>query len=113
MDMNESICILITKPPHTTEGGKRVCGIARRARDKGMKVSIYLIGDGVLFAKKNLESNRVISPDESISIKVGMNDMLARGITPEMLDYRIEAVDDIEGIFVEDAMENSKLVFTW
>jgi len=111
--MKENICILITKPPHTSEGGKRVCGITRRARDKGMNVTIFLIGDGVLFAKRNLEGNMVITPDDFISIKAGMNDMLARGITPEMLDYRIEAVDDIEGKFVEDAMENSRLVFTW
>ncbi|MBN1786013.1 MAG: DsrE family protein [Candidatus Methanofastidiosa archaeon] len=111
--MEDRICLLITKPPHTSEGGKRVCGLTRRARERGVSVAIYLIGDGVLFAKKNLEGNVAITPDQFVSIRAGLNDLLARGITTDKLEYGIEAVEDIEDLFIEDAMEKSRLVVTW
>jgi len=111
--MKKKICMLITKPPHTTEGCKRVCGLSKRAREKKVKVSIYLVGDGVLFAKSNLEGNAMMTPDEFIDIKVNMKDLMARGITKDKLEYGIEAVEDIEDLFVVDAMENSGLVVTW
>ena len=47
------IALLITKPPHSDEGAERMCGISKRAKEREMDVTIYMLGDGVLCAKKD------------------------------------------------------------
>ena len=111
------ICILITKPPHSDESAERMCGIARAARGKGMDVTVYLIGDGVLCAKKNQKGyvgqNIKMALENGTIIKAGENDLHARAIPQEHVEPGIEMISDIEGMFVEDVMENADRVISW
>ena len=111
------ICLLITKPPHSDESAERMCGITQAAKEKGMDVTVYLIGDGVLCAKKDQKGyvgqNIKNALENGVAIKAGENDLQARAIPQEHVESGIEMVSDIEGMFVEDVMENADRVISW
>lgn len=111
------ICLIITKPPHSDESAERICGITQAAIEKGMEVAVYLLGDGVLCAKKNQKGyigrNIKTALENGAKIKAGENDLLARAIPEEHVESGIDMVTDIEGMLVEDIMENADRVISW
>jgi sulfur relay protein TusB/DsrH len=111
------ICLLFSKKPKSQESVERMCGLALRAKEKGMDVVIYLLGDGVLCAMRNDkeaigQSIRALL-EEGITIRACKNDLLARAITENHVEQDIEILEDLEGTFVEDAMENAERVISW
>lgn len=112
-----NICLLITKPPHSDEGAERMCGISRRARERGFNVTVYMLGDGVLCAKKNQQGyvgkNMKEALKNGVTIKASAKDLQARAIPMEHLEPGVEAIEDFEDAFVEDIMENADRVISW
>ena len=50
------ITLLITKIPQNANGAERMCGLYKKAKERGMDVAIYFLGDGVLCTKKDQKS---------------------------------------------------------
>jgi sulfur relay protein TusB/DsrH len=111
------IRLLITKPPHSDENAERMCGISQMAKEKGMDVVLYLLGDGVLCAKKNQKGfvgkNIKKALERGIKIKASEKDLFARAIPAEHVETGIEIITDLEGEFVVDVMENADRVISW
>ncbi|MCW4013894.1 MAG: DsrE family protein [Candidatus Bathyarchaeota archaeon] len=109
--------MLITKPPHSGEGAERMCGISSAARLEGMEVSIYLIGDGVLCAKKNqrghVGANIKLALETNVQVFASSMDLLARGLSGAQVEDGVKMVGNIEDMFVEDVMEHSTRVVSW
>ena len=113
----EKLCMLITNPPHSGEGAERMCGISTAARRDGMDVSIYLIGDGVLCAKKNqvghVGTNIKTALENKVHVFASSLDLLARGLSDAQVEHGVTIVGNIEELFVEDVMERSTRVISW
>jgi sulfur relay protein TusB/DsrH len=111
------ICLLIMKPPHSDESAERMCGIAKRAKERNDDVTIYLMGDGVLCAKKGQKGyvgkNLKMALENGVIIKASENDLNARAITSDYVESGVQTVNDIEGEFVVDIMENADQVISW
>ena len=111
------ISLLITKPPHSDEATQHMCGISGKARDKGMEVAVYLLGDGVLCAKSGQKGHigeslrRALRAN--VSILVSARDLRARAIGDGQIEQGIEIVEDLEGEFVKDTMESADRVIAW
>ena len=111
------IVLLITKPPHSDEGAQRMCGISQRAKERGMDVAIYMLGDGVLCAKKGqkgyIGKNMKLALKNNVAISVNSNDLKARAIPPEQVESRVNIIEDLEEKFVDDIMESADRVIAW
>jgi len=111
------ICLLITKPPHDDESANRMCGISKLARQKEMEVAVYLLGDGVLCAKKNQKGfvgqNIKEALENGVDIKASENDLHARAIPHEQVESGITVLGDLEEAFLEDIMEKADRVISW
>ena len=111
------VCLLITKPPHSDEGAERMCGIARRAKERNMDVTVYFLGDGVLCAKKDQKGyvgkNMKIALENGVQIRASSGDLKARAIADDQVEPGVEIVEDLEGDFVLDVMENADRVISW
>ncbi len=111
------ICLLIMKPPHSDESAERMCGIAQRARERKDEVVVYLMGDGVLCAKKGQKGyvgkNLKMALENGVLIKASENDLSARAITSDHVEPGLEIVEDIEDEFVDDVMEHADRVISW
>ena len=111
------LCTLITRPPHSEEDTQHMFGPIHAAQDKGMEVSMFLLGDGVLCGKKGLKGpvgeNMVNALSSNVSIKASKKDLQARAIANEQVTQGIEIVDDLEGDFVETTMEKADRVISW
>ena len=111
------ICLLIMKPPHSDESAERMCGIAKRARDRNDDVAVYLMGDGVLCAKKGQKGyvgkNLKMALENGVRIKASGNDLAARAIDLEHVEPGVKVIEDIEGEFIDDVMENADQVISW
>jgi len=111
------ICLLFMRVPHSEEEAGRMCGIANRAKERGMQVAVYLLGDGVLCAKKgpnkHIGQNIRTALEKGISIKASARDLRARAIPAEQVESEVEIIEDLEGVFVEDIMENADGVISW
>jgi sulfur relay protein TusB/DsrH len=111
------ICLLITKPPHTDDGQERMCGIAKRAREREMEVAVYLIGDGVYCAKKGQkghmgESIRM-ALQNGVKVRASAKDLKARALPEDRIEEGVEFVEELESDFVKDMMENAERVISW
>jgi len=111
------LCVLITKPPHSDERAEHICGISKRAKEREMDVSIYFLGDGVLCTKKGqkgyIGQNMKVALQSGVTLKASANDLRARAMPPEQVESGIEIIDDLEGEFVDDIMENADRVISW
>jgi sulfur relay protein TusB/DsrH len=111
------ICVLITKTPDSDEEADRMFGLSQAARKKEAEVSVYLLGDGVLYAKKDRTGfpgkNIKSALENGISVKASENDLLARAMTAEHVESGVEILNNFEDIFVEDLMENADRVISW
>jgi sulfur relay protein TusB/DsrH len=111
------VCLLIMKPPHSDESAERMCGIAKKAKEREDEVVVYLIGDGVLCAKKGQKGfvgeNLKSALENGVNIKASEKDLSARAISSEYVETGVEIVGDIENELVEDVMENADRVISW
>lgn len=113
----KKVCMLITKPPHSGEGAERICGISAHARASDMEVVIYLIGDGVLCAKRNQTGHMghhvQTALAKGVEVVASRDDLLARGLAETQVEPGVEMVEDIEGRIVTDVMEHADRVISW
>jgi len=97
------------------EDSERLFGLARR--ESGTEVAMYLMGDGVLCARRDQEGYHSDGIKEALrngaKIRAGLRDLRARGITTGELVTGIEPVEDLEGMLIEDVMEDAGRVFSW
>jgi sulfur relay protein TusB/DsrH len=109
--------LLVSKSVHSKDAYDKVFGLAMAARDRGFEIAVYLIGDGVLTAKKDskvFDDNNFGSVlDSGITIAACKQDLLARALPPEHVQPGIVILDDLEGTFLEDMMENADRVVAW
>ncbi len=82
-----SLLMVLSKDPFTTETPELVLNIGRNAREKGSDVSIYLVEDGVTAARDN-EFGKKLSAAQAAGIKVFADDkaVLSRGLEGKLID---------------------------
>ena len=111
------VCLLISKLPHSDEGAERMCGIAKRAKERDMDVTVYFLGDGVLCTKKDQKGyvgkNMKTALENGVEMRASANDLKARAISDNQVESGVKIVEDLEGEFVEDIMENADRVISW
>jgi sulfur relay protein TusB/DsrH len=109
------ICILLMRASFSEEDSERLFGAFRHI--VGSDIAVYLLGDGVLLARKGQKGYHADGINEALSkgakVFASSRDLRARGIPSGEIEAGIEATDDLEGIFIEDAMEKAGRVFTW
>ena len=107
-------CILLMRSPGTKEDGERLLGIAAEA---GPDVTIFLLGDGVLCARRGLVGDLGPAIGDVLvkggRISASGRDIRARGIDPSELLEGVAIDEDPEGAFLDEAMEKSERVFAW
>ena len=111
------ICLLIMKPPQSSEDAERMCGLAMRARMEEKEVAVYLLGNGVYCSKSgqkgSMGGSLRAALKQGVTIRAGEADLMARGITTEQVEPGVEILPDLEDTFVEDIMEKADRVVTW
>ncbi|MBP7086442.1 MAG: DsrE family protein [Methanomassiliicoccales archaeon] len=109
------ICMLLMRTPTSEEDKSRIFGVLRGSQ--GKEVSIYLLGDGVLCARKGQSPLLGGGVEDAIrsgaEVLVGSRDLRARGIPISELMDGLEVAEDLEGSFIDDAMEHADRVITW
>ncbi len=109
------ICMLLMRTAFSEEDSERLFGAVRHV--VGSDVAVYLLGDGVLCGKKGQKGYHADGIKEALSkgakVWACSRDLRARGIPLGEIETGIEVTDDLEGIFIEDAMENAGRVFSW
>jgi sulfur relay protein TusB/DsrH len=112
-----NIALLISKPPHSDEGAERMCGISHRAKERGMDVVVYFIGDGVLCTKKDQKGyvgkNMKTALENGVKLKASANDLNARAIPKDQVESGVEVIENFEEDFVVNIMESADKVITW
>jgi intracellular sulfur oxidation DsrE/DsrF family protein len=80
-------------------------------------VAIFLLGDGVLCARNGLGGDLGPSIADVLAkgakVAASGRDVRARGIEPVELLKGVSVVDDLEGAFLDEAMEKAERVFAW
>jgi sulfur relay protein TusB/DsrH len=94
-----------------------MCGLAKRARERDMEVTVYLIGDGVFCAKKGQkghmgESIRM-ALESGIRVRASAKDLVSRALPEEQVEPGVEFVEEIEKEFVKNMMEDAHRVISW
>ncbi|MEM2873697.1 MAG: DsrH/TusB family sulfur metabolism protein [Nitrososphaerales archaeon] len=107
------ICLLLMRLPRSDEEAERMYGMAHHAKEQGMDVEIYLLGDGVFCAKKGQKQNIRTALEKGIFVRASAKDLRARAISKEQVEPRVEIIEDLESIFVEDIMEKADRVISW
>ncbi len=108
----KKICVLVSRNPEGPEGLERVFGGLNKARESGLDVGVYLLGDGVLLAKDGPMGDAIKEALSSgVRVTAGARDLRARGIKVVVPGVKLE--EDLEGVFVDDAMDDSDKVITW
>jgi sulfur relay protein TusB/DsrH len=111
------ISLLITKPPHSEEDAERMYGISKRAKERDMEVTIYMLGDGVLCVKKHQKGhvgkNMKAALENGVKIKACARDLYARAVSKDQVEPGVEILTDLEDEFIEDIMESADRVISW
>lgn len=113
----KKICLLITKKPHSVEEANYTFGLSNIAKEQNMNVTVYLMGNGVYCSKKNQKG--IIgdfiknSLNQHIKIIASAKDLRDRSISNNQVESIIEIIDDFEGSFIEEIMENADKVISW
>jgi len=110
-------CILVMRPPSSNEEAERMCSLVNKAKEKGLSTSMYMLGDGVYCVKRRQERhlgyNIRAAIDSGSEVLANAKDLQARGIQLEQVEPGVKVIDDLEGAFVEDVMENSTRAISW
>jgi len=110
------ICLLLMRTPSSDEDAERMLGILRGAKAQGTEIAVYLLGDGVLCARKGQTGYvglNLGNAPEKTTVSASARDLRARGISEGDLEPGVEIIEDLEGVFIEDVMERAERVFTW
>jgi sulfur relay protein TusB/DsrH len=110
------VCLLLMKTPSSDEDAERMLGILRGAKAQGTEIAVYLLGDGVLCARKGQTGYvglNLGNVPERTTVRASTRDLRARGISDGDLEPGVEIIEDLEGVFIEDVMEKAERVFTW
>jgi sulfur relay protein TusB/DsrH len=106
------LCVLITRIPHGDDDLGRVFGGLLKAKNAGLEVSAYLLGDGVLLAKKGPMGENIKKVlEEGVGVVASAKDLRSRAITT-VIDG-VESVEDFEEVFLNDVMERCDKVISW
>ena len=99
------------------EGAEAALQLPLHALEGGAEAALYLIGDGTLMARKGGNGTAAVMLRDAISkgaqVHANAKDLRARAIAAEMLEGGVKELDDLEGSFIEDAMERADRVVTW
>ncbi|HEY3419146.1 MAG TPA: hypothetical protein VGK23_01165 [Methanomassiliicoccales archaeon] len=105
-------CILLMKTPCTEGESWR---IAEAIRGKGD--NLFLLGDAVMNCRREYRGHPSSIIEGALSrgakVRASGRDLRARGIDPSELAKGVEVVEDIEGMFIEEAMERADRVIAW
>jgi sulfur relay protein TusB/DsrH len=105
-------CILLMKLPCSEGESWR---IAEAVRAKGD--SLYLLGDAVLSCRKEYRGHPSSIVGTALSrgakVRASARDLRARGVELAELEKGVEAVEDVEGSFVDEMMEHAQRVIAW
>ncbi|MDD1743225.1 MAG: DsrH/TusB family sulfur relay protein [Methanomassiliicoccales archaeon] len=105
-------CILLMRLPYS-EGEAWRIGEAVRAKGD----SLFLLGDAVAGARKEFRghASSIVSGALGRGAKVSASarDLRARGIEVSELHEGIKVVEDIEGDFIDMAMNQAERVIAW
>lgn len=111
------ICFLLTRIPRNDEDADNIFGLSARALHKGQEVHLYLLGDGVLCARKGqkVKMSQLLrdAVGKGMVTKACAKDLRARGIPKDSILDEVQIVDDFEDIFIDDIMEKSGKVISW
>jgi sulfur relay protein TusB/DsrH len=92
-------------------------GISARAIDDNMNIVVYLLGDGVLCTKANQKSqigqNLRSALKKGVIFNASAKDLRARAIKNDQVEPGVNIIEDFEGEFVDDIMENADRVISW
>ena len=109
------VCILLMRKPISDEDSNRIVSLIKESPRS--EIAIYLLGDGVLCARKNQSGYHGALIREAMQMEADVRacarDLRARGISEDEVQVGIEIVEDFEGAFLEDALENSGGVYSW
>jgi sulfur relay protein TusB/DsrH len=82
-----------------------------------MDIVVYLLGDGVLCTKINQKSligqNLKSALKKGVLFKASAKDLRARAIRNNQVEPGVSIIEDFEGEFVDDIMENADRVISW
>jgi len=107
------LCLLITRLPYSSEDRERMFGLAKKAREDGGDVTVYLLGDGIYNAKSGLEhgpAREVLQAGGKV--RASGKDVRARALAGKV-EEGVVVLEDFENEFVKDLMENSERVVSW
>ena len=106
-----NILYLTSKSIYVCAAQRTLIDIIEHQVKKGHKVSVLLIQDSTLAARKNSKNIIIEAASKGISIYAQKEDLDARGILDENLDPNIKAVTYDQSI--ELIMEKNEKVITW
>jgi intracellular sulfur oxidation DsrE/DsrF family protein len=102
------------RSPGTKEDAERLLG---SARDAAPDVVVFLLGDGVLCARKGLTEDLGFAIGAVLAkggaVRASGRDIRARGIDPAELLDGVSMDEDAEGEFLDEAMERAGRVLAW
>jgi sulfur relay protein TusB/DsrH len=105
-------CILLMKTPCTEGESWRVAEAVRAKGD-----SLYLLGDAVMICRRGYRGHpsTIVSTaaDRGSKVMASARDLRARGIGLNELTEAVEVIEDLEGLFVDEAMERADRVIAW
>jgi len=97
---------IITKAPYESTLGSGFLDLAKKEIENGKKVGMFLISDGVWFAKKNQKNNVIkFLIEKGAEITVSLDNLEAAGIDNneifEGLNISDKPYDDLVGLVME------------
>jgi sulfur relay protein TusB/DsrH len=111
------LCLLLMTTHPSKEESDRMIGLLSRARERNWEGGIYLLGDGVYYAKKGQQGHVGTTLRHALQkgaeINAKKQDLLARALSPEQVESDVNILDDFEGVFVDDIMETADRVISW
>jgi sulfur relay protein TusB/DsrH len=105
-------CILLMKTPCTEGESWRIAEAIKAKED-----SLYLLGDAVMSCRREYRGHpsTIVSGaiDRGAKVLASGRDLRARGVDASELSRGVEVVEDLEGQFIDEAMERADRVIAW
>lgn len=106
---------MLMRAPASEEDSERLFGTVAEAGEGS--ASVFLLGEGVLCCMKGAVGFHGGGLRSALQagarVMASARDLRARGIPPEELEAGVVAVDDLEGEFLDEAMERAERVISW
>ena len=112
-DYKIDLGFIITKAPYESTLGSGFLDLARKEIENGKKVGVFLISDGIWFAKKNQKNNVIkFLIEKGAEITVSLDNLEAAGIDNTELIKGLTISDKPYDDLVELVMEKWNKVMT-